>query len=97
MIIRELVSNAIRHGEAKHIRISGGIEGSCFSFLVTDDGTGFDVASRPGQNEGHFGLAGVHQRVSNLGGTFDLRSSPGKGTTATVTIQLTNHNKHQCP
>ena len=94
MIVRELVSNAIRHGGAKHVDVTGSIDGGKLTFSVTDDGSGFDPGNRPGLNEGHFGLAGVQQRVSGLGGEFSIRSSPGKGATATVSFKITNHSKH---
>ena len=88
MIVRELVSNAIRHGHAKNIDIAGDRRGSELAFSVRDDGCGFDVATRPGQSEGHFGLEGIEHRVRNLNGTFSLTSTPGHGTTATVTLNL---------
>ena len=88
MIVRELVSNAIRHGHAKNIAIAGDRRGSELAFSVRDDGCGFDVATRPGQSEGHFGLEGIEHRVRNLNGTFSLTSTPGHGTTATVTLNL---------
>ena len=88
MIIRELVSNAIRHGHARNIGITGGRRGGELAFSVRDDGCGFDVATRPDQSEGHFGLEGIEHRVRNLNGTFSLTSAPGRGTTATVTLNL---------
>ena len=88
MIIRELVSNAIRHGHAGQIKIEGDAKGGSLTFSVTDDGLGFDVDSYPGLNDGHFGLAGIHQRVKNLCGEFLLRSTKGEGTTASVTFKL---------
>ena len=91
MIIRELVSNAIRHGRAKKIQITGEPVGSMLVFSVIDDGLGFDVDNYPDLHEGHFGLAGVRQRVINLGGKFTLRSAKGKGTTATVSIKFNDH------
>ena len=84
-IIRELAINAVRHGKAAHITVCGTLDGSGISFTVTDDGIGFDPARRPGLSEGHFGLQGVSERVVRLGGTFDIASSPGHGTTATLT------------
>ena len=97
MIIRELVSNAIQHGNARHIKVSGRANGGHFVFSVADDGRGFDVDNYPGLHEGHFGLAGVRQRVSNLGGAFTIVSANGKGTTATVALKLPKHNEQARP
>jgi len=84
-IVRELVTNAVRHGRAAKIAIAGGFEDTTFSLAVTDDGIGFDPNRRPGIREGHFGLQGVSERVHRLGGTLVLDSAPGKGTRATIT------------
>ena len=83
-IIRELAINAVRHGKATHITVCGMLDASGLFFTVTDDGGGFVPARRPGLSEGHFGLQGVTERVVRLGGTFDITSSPGHGTTATL-------------
>lgn len=92
-IIRELVANAIRHGHARHVRIDGSLEQSTIRFSVRDDGCGFAPDRSPGPSEGHFGLEGVRARVKRLSGTFDLRSAPGEGTCATVTLVLTTPPK----
>ena len=81
-IVRELVVNAIRHGQAKTVGISARLEGDRISLTVTDDGKGFEPQSRPGPETGHFGLQGLSERVHLLEGTFELSSTPGKGTVA---------------
>jgi len=86
-MIRELVANAIRHGKAAHVRVAGAIDGKTLSFSVTDDGTGFDPQNRPGPREGHFGLAGIGERLSLLGGTMSVESSPGH-TRIAITLPL---------
>ena len=85
-ILRELVCNAIRHGRAGLVRITGRLhEDETLSFAVTDDGTGFDPPSRPGLSDGHFGLQGVGERVHRLGGDWTIESAPGRGCTVTIT------------
>lgn len=84
-IVRELVTNAVRHGHAKTITIVGRFEGETFSIRVTDDGSGFDPDRRPGVRDGHFGLQGVTERIHRLGGTFAIDSAPGRGTCVSAT------------
>ncbi len=55
-IIREAAVNAIRHGRAKTISVSGERKDSRLSFSIIDDGKGFDTATVRGSNEGHFGI-----------------------------------------
>ena len=85
-IVRELTVNAIRHGQAAHVRIAGERREGVIRFSVSDDGTGFDPAHRPGVDEGHFGLQGVRERLNRLGGRIDISSTPGKGTKVIVEI-----------
>ena len=86
-ILRELAANAVRHGKARRISIRGGRNGEQLSFSVTDDGCGFDPASRPGMDEGHFGLLGITERLDTLGGQLDIDSTPGKGTVVRFSME----------
>ena len=87
-IIRELCVNAVKHGDARRIRIAGEMKDGALRFVVRDDGRGFDVDNRPGPPQGHFGLQGIKERTRRLHGTFRLESKAGGGTAATVEIPL---------
>ncbi len=88
-IVRELVVNAIRHGNAAHVRIAGEREEDTIRFSVKDDGSGFDCATAPGPTQGHFGLQGIRERVEEFGGTVEVESESGSGTKVTVTMKTT--------
>ena len=85
-IVRELAVNAVRHGRARRIAVSGRQQNETISFSVRDDGCGFDPSSHPGQAQGHFGLQGIKERVAKLRGKVTVESTPGSGTTITVEI-----------
>ena len=87
-IIRELVINAVRHGHATTLKVAGTIDGRRLLFSVADDGSGFDPTTRPGMEQGHFGLEGVMERVKALDGTADITSAPGKGTRIAINTPL---------
>ena len=87
-IVRELVANAVRHGQAKSVRIAGECHGSTVRFSVRDDGCGFDAATAPGPAKGHFGLHGIRERIKSFKGALDVRSEPGHGTEVTVTLNI---------
>ena len=87
-IIRELATNAVRHGHASSIKIAGSIDGGKLRFSVTDNGSGFDPKRAPGVAEGHFGLEGIQERVDRLDGEVDISSSPGRGTRVTVAFDI---------
>ena len=87
-IIRELVTNAIRHGHATEIKIAGSIDGETLRFSVKDNGCGFDFDMAPGIAEGHFGLQGIQERLDLMDGDMTVESSPGKGTKVTIAIRI---------
>lgn len=94
-IVRELTANALRHGEATSLEITGRIgEDNVLTITVRDNGRGFDPANAPGFSEGHFGLCGIRERLATLNGELQLESSP-KGTLATVTIDLNKSEEGQ--
>ena len=87
-VIRELVVNAIRHGNATAVRIAGSLDPDVLRCSVTDNGCGFDPETAPGVLQGHFGIQGMRERIDELGGTLTLDSAPGRGAKATITIPL---------
>ena len=83
-VVREAVTNAARHGNARHIRIALSESGP-LTLCVRDDGCGFDpdaAAQRPG----HLGLTSMRQRVEGVGGQFRVRSVPGEGSEVEVIL-----------
>ena len=86
-IVRELASNAVRHGGARKVKIAGTIDDGKLMFSVTDDGCGFVVEQAPGIDECHFGLQGIRERVARFQGEMKIESSPGEGTHVAITIK----------
>jgi len=87
-IIRELVINAIRHGQASKVRIAGCSENDTLLFSITDNGCGFDPDAAPGVQQGHYGLQGVRERTRQMGGTVEIRSKIGIGTKVSVALKI---------
>ncbi len=85
-IAREGVMNALKHAEASHMWIVVHEEDEDIVLQLRDDGTGFDTAA-PGP-EGHFGMAMMRERAKVGGGSFDVQSTPGEGTTITVRFPI---------
>lgn len=82
-IVREAASNALRHGDAKHLTVRLHEDGSQLALLVQDDGRGFDPQSitRPG-----LGLANLRARAAALSGDIRIGSQPGAGARIVVTF-----------
>ena len=92
-IVRELVTNALRHGHATAIKIAGSVEGGKLLFSVKDNGCGFDPEGAPSIEDGHFGLQGIRERIAPFNGDFKIESASGKGAKATVSLTLP-HSVH---
>ena len=85
-VVRELVLNALRHGQATDIRVAGCLDAGGVHFSVQDNGRGFDPDACPGVLQGHFGLQGIRERVAKLGGDVTVDSTPGRGTAVKVNL-----------
>ncbi|WP_157976922.1 tetratricopeptide repeat protein [Taibaiella helva] len=82
-IVQELIQNVIRHAAADHVIVSLEKEGDRIALMVEDNGRGFDTRNR-GQG---FGLENLNYRVRTLGGSLDIQSEPGVGTSIMVTFE----------
>jgi signal transduction histidine kinase len=80
----EAVTNALRHGEARHIDIVVTFERKGVRLVVENDGRGFEPAAVGGNASEGLGLTGMADRVARLRGTFDVRRRPAGGTMVTA-------------
>jgi signal transduction histidine kinase len=83
-VAQEALNNAIRHSSAKQVTLRLGFEPHGAWLEVEDDGVGFDASDA--QQSGGLGLRGIRERVEKARGSFEIRSSPGKGTRLRVEL-----------
>jgi PAS domain S-box-containing protein len=82
-IAQEAMHNTVKHAHASHVDLHLDQTAEGITLEIRDDGAGFDTtASFPG----HLGLHTMSERVTNLGGTFEIESAPGVGTRICVRI-----------
>jgi two-component system NarL family sensor kinase len=87
MAARELLSNVTRHAQARNVTIRLHPDDGRVVLSVADDGVGFDPAVLPTRlAEGHIGLRSHRERVESAGGSFTLRTAPGRGTTVEIAL-----------
>jgi signal transduction histidine kinase len=84
LVMKEALSNTVRHANANHLRVQISSADSSMSFLVEDDGRGFD----PDRLARRSGLVHMEQRVASCGGSFEVRTSLDSGTHISGTIPL---------
>ena len=85
-IVQESLSNIVRHAGARHVHITLGSLDRELHLLVEDDGRGFDAQAV--DHTAHFGLLGIAERVTALGGSLEIDSSPGAGARLSVNLPI---------
>jgi PAS domain S-box-containing protein len=90
-IVREGVSNALRHSRAKQITVSLRDLLRSDRLAVTDDGIGFNMRSV--QGVGH-GLVNMAARAQKVRGSFAVQSKPDKGTKISLDLPKDTHYAH---
>ena len=96
LIFKESVNNIARHSACSEVQVEFDLEDDHLILKLADNGRGFDPAELQSQNEtpksdwskGGNGLSSMRRRARELGGEFDIRSEPGKGTNTTLKVPL---------
>ncbi|MBQ0944262.1 sensor histidine kinase [Ideonella sp. 4Y16] len=83
-IVQEVLTNVLKHAQARRIRLATTLQDSTVQVLIEDDGVGFDTGrSAPGR-----GLRHLSQRATRLGGGLLIDSAPGQGTRVALDLPL---------
>lgn len=92
-IVQEALNNVMKHADAQSVSVILEKRANRVSVIVEDDGIGFDVEellTTPARNR-RFGLLGMQERVMLVGGSLNIESTPGVGTTVLVHIDTPRH------
>lgn len=87
-IVQEVLTNTARHAQASQISIILNVFAGNINLTIEDNGVGFDVAKVLAERAENrkYGLFGIQERVLALGGSSQIESAPGQGTTIYVKI-----------
>lgn len=84
-VAEEALSNAVRHSQASAVTVRLAGDGGTIVLSVADDGQGFDPAARSIASR-RLGLTSMRERVEALGGTLEITSAAGRGTTVLASV-----------
>jgi two-component system sensor histidine kinase UhpB len=90
-VIQEALTNIAKHArESKHVSVVISRADGAFQLTVDDDGDGFDLNEKLGtpSNYGSLGIPSMRERLSLIGGTLEIESGEGIGTTVFVRIPI---------
>lgn len=93
-IVQEALNNVIKHANAQNVSVILEKRAARLLIIVEDDGVGFDVEAlleTPAKNR-RFGLLGMQERAALVGGSVNIESTPGVGTTVLVKIDISGAN-----
>jgi signal transduction histidine kinase len=88
-VAQEALANVAKHASAHQAMVSLSVQDGTARLAVRDDGHGFDVAKTlRGLGLQHFGLSSMRERIEMAGGSFEVQSKPGHGTTVTAVLAV---------
>lgn len=89
---RELLMNVVKHSSARYASLTVWCEDGFLCVKITDDGGGFPTSSldAPPVGDRGFGLFSLRERTHYIGGTLDIASAMGVGTTAQLRVPSTH-------
>jgi len=85
LIVKELLLNVVKHARARKATLRMVQRNGSLRLVVSDDGRGFVLNERMGAGTG---TTSLQERVKALNGSFVLRSTPGTGTNAEITVPI---------
>jgi signal transduction histidine kinase/ligand-binding sensor domain-containing protein len=80
-VAQEAIHNVKKHAAARHLFVELDYGPAEIALEVRDDGRGFATNGASPAPPGHFGLTGMRERAAAIGGTLEVRSEAGSGTT----------------
>jgi signal transduction histidine kinase len=98
-IFQEAIKNVARHAQATHVALTLSFAPEQLVLTLEDNGVSFNVEEML-RKKPKSGLASMRARVQAIGGTLEILSAPGKGTTITVTVNIPKemcHDHHNEP
>ncbi|MFY9852253.1 MAG: two-component regulator propeller domain-containing protein, partial [Terracidiphilus sp.] len=84
-VAQEAIHNVKKHAEAKQLFVQLEYRPEGVALEVRDDGSGFAAQQEP--QPGQFGLTGMRERAAAIGGTLEVVSEPGAGTTVRLLLR----------
>ena len=85
-IIQEALNNVLKHAQADQVTVTLIVSEAQLSLRIKDNGVGFDPKPVHQQQRQGFGINGIFERVGMVGGTCELNSAPGNGTTWSIRL-----------
>ena len=87
-VVQEALNNVYKHAQAQRVRVALERRGTDLVVIVEDDGRGFDATALSRSQARGLGLVSMRERAQIIGGTIDIESTPGRGTTIYLHVPI---------
>ena len=94
-VAQEAIHNVKKHAEASQMWVQLEYGPETVALEVRDDGRGGALERTTGASQGHFGLTGMRERAAAVGGTLEVGSAPGEGTTIRLSVPARSEARGQ--
>lgn len=85
-IFQESLTNVLRHSKATEVNATLNLQDGLLILRIADNGIGFNAVEN--ESKKTLGLLGMKERTLIMGGTYDISSKPGSGTTVTISVPV---------
>jgi signal transduction histidine kinase/ligand-binding sensor domain-containing protein len=92
-VVQEAIHNVKKHAGAAKLNVQLEYGPDTIALEVRDDGSGFEAGAEAVSPQGHYGLTGMRERAAAIGGTLEVTSEPGAGTS--VRLQAPAPREHK--
>jgi signal transduction histidine kinase len=93
-ILQEAVNNAVKHAHTKNVHVRISLKPDIVVLKIQDDGRGFEpTAPAARTRRAGLGLSNMRERAVASGGSCEIESAPGRGTTITVRVPAGRESK----
>ena len=96
-VVQEALNNAATHGNASSMEVTASVRPNTLVVEIADDGSGFSQSDIAGERRAgerpRLGIRGMRERAELLGGSFQIASRPGGGTTVVASIPLSRRGQ----
>ena len=90
-VVQEALHNVAKHAQAKTVSVQMVREDGVVRLAIEDDGVGINPTQNPQRQS--FGLAGMRERISTLGGTMRVTSRKNQGTRIAISVPIPQNAK----
>ena len=85
-VVQEAMTNVVRHAKASNVHVGMTSNGGILTMAIRDNGKG--ITAQQMSDLRSLGIAGMKERITRIGGQFNIKSRPGKGTRVEIEVPL---------